>query len=37
MTVMGLGVYPNKEELSLDMLGMHGSAYATMQFAIATY
>ncbi len=28
MTVMGLGVYPNKGELSLDMLGMHGSAYA---------
>ena len=28
MTVMGLGVYPNQEELSLDMLGMHGSAYA---------
>ena len=28
MTVMGLGVFPNKEELSLDMLGMHGSAYA---------
>jgi acetolactate synthase-1/2/3 large subunit len=28
MTVMGLGLYPNEEELSLDMLGMHGSAYA---------
>ncbi len=28
MTVMGLGVYPNEESLSLDMLGMHGSAYA---------
>ncbi len=28
MTVMGLGVYPNNGPLSLDMLGMHGSAYA---------
>ncbi|MGN6135738.1 MAG: biosynthetic-type acetolactate synthase large subunit [Aureliella sp.] len=28
MTVMGLGLYPNDDELSLDMLGMHGSAYA---------
>lgn len=28
MTVMGLGLYPNEEELSLDMLGMHGAAYA---------
>jgi acetolactate synthase-1/2/3 large subunit len=28
MTVMGLGLFPNEEELSLDMLGMHGSAYA---------
>ena len=28
MTVMGLGLYPNEEPLSLDMLGMHGSAYA---------
>ncbi|MCA9190882.1 MAG: biosynthetic-type acetolactate synthase large subunit [Planctomycetales bacterium] len=28
MTVMGLGLYPNSAELSLDMLGMHGSAYA---------
>lgn len=28
MTVMGLGLYPNAEPLSLDMLGMHGSAYA---------
>jgi len=28
MTVMGLGTYPGSEELSLDMLGMHGSAYA---------
>ncbi len=28
MTVMGLGLYPNEEDLSLDMLGMHGSAYA---------
>lgn len=28
MTVMGLGVYPNEGPLSLDMLGMHGSAYA---------
>jgi acetolactate synthase-1/2/3 large subunit len=28
MTVMGLGVYPGDAELSLDMLGMHGSAYA---------
>jgi acetolactate synthase-1/2/3 large subunit len=28
MTVMGLGAYPNAGPLSLDMLGMHGSAYA---------
>lgn len=28
MTVMGLGSYPNNGPLSLDMLGMHGSAYA---------
>lgn len=28
MTVMGLGVYPADDELSMDMLGMHGSAYA---------
>ena len=28
MTVMGLGAYPNADPLSLDMLGMHGSAYA---------
>jgi acetolactate synthase-1/2/3 large subunit len=28
MTVMGLGVYPASDALSLDMLGMHGSAYA---------
>lgn len=28
MTVMGLGVYPNDGPLSMDMLGMHGSAYA---------
>lgn len=28
MTVMGLGVYPNSGPLSMDMLGMHGSAYA---------
>ena len=28
MTVMGLGVYPGDAELSMDMLGMHGSAYA---------
>lgn len=28
MTVMGLGLYPNDAPLSLDMLGMHGSAYA---------
>lgn len=28
MTVMGLGLYPNDAALSLDMLGMHGSAYA---------
>ena len=28
MTVMGLGVYPGDGPLSLDMLGMHGSAYA---------
>lgn len=28
MTVMGLGLYPGDGPLSLDMLGMHGSAYA---------
>jgi acetolactate synthase-1/2/3 large subunit len=28
MTVMGLGVFPATHELSLDMLGMHGSVYA---------
>jgi acetolactate synthase I/II/III large subunit len=28
MTLMGLGAYPGGEELSLDMLGMHGSVYA---------
>ncbi len=28
MTVMGLGVYPADGPLSMDMLGMHGSAYA---------
>jgi acetolactate synthase-1/2/3 large subunit len=28
MTVMGLGAYPGDGPLSLDMLGMHGSAYA---------
>jgi len=28
MTLMGLGAYPNDDPLSLDMLGMHGSAYA---------
>ncbi|MFO0014187.1 MAG: biosynthetic-type acetolactate synthase large subunit [Planctomycetota bacterium] len=28
MTVMGLGVYPADGRLSLDMLGMHGAAYA---------
>lgn len=27
-TVMGLGAYPGDDQLSLDMLGMHGSAYA---------
>lgn len=27
-TVMGLGIYPGDDALSLDMLGMHGSAYA---------
>jgi acetolactate synthase-1/2/3 large subunit len=28
MTVMGLGAIPNDHPLSMDMLGMHGSAYA---------
>ncbi|WP_145060014.1 biosynthetic-type acetolactate synthase large subunit [Lignipirellula cremea] len=28
MTVMGLGVFPNADPLSLDMLGMHGSVYS---------
>ena len=27
-TVMGLGVFPSSDPLSLDMLGMHGSVYA---------
>ncbi len=27
-TVMGLGIYPSTDPLSLDMLGMHGSVYA---------
>ena len=27
-TVMGLGIYPSTDALSLDMLGMHGSVYA---------
>jgi len=27
-TVMGLGIYPSRDPLSLDMLGMHGSVYA---------
>lgn len=30
MTVMGLGVYPNEDPLSLDMLGMHGTVYANL-------
>ncbi|PQO41817.1 acetolactate synthase, large subunit, biosynthetic type [Blastopirellula marina] len=30
MTVMGLGVFPNSDPLSLDMLGMHGTVYANM-------
>lgn len=28
MTVMGLGTFPSADPLSMDMLGMHGSAYA---------
>jgi acetolactate synthase-1/2/3 large subunit len=28
MTVMGLGCFPNEHPLSLDMMGMHGAAYA---------
>lgn len=28
MTVMGLGAFPSKDPLSMDMLGMHGSVYA---------
>ncbi|MFC1666862.1 biosynthetic-type acetolactate synthase large subunit [Candidatus Omnitrophota bacterium] len=28
MTLMGLGAFPGTHKLSLDMLGMHGSAYA---------
>jgi acetolactate synthase-1/2/3 large subunit len=27
-TLMGLGIYPGTDRLSLDMLGMHGSVYA---------
>jgi acetolactate synthase-1/2/3 large subunit len=29
-TVMGLGVYPSTDPLSLDMLGMHGSVYSNL-------
>jgi acetolactate synthase I/II/III large subunit len=29
-TLMGLGIYPGTERLSLDMLGMHGSVYSNM-------
>jgi acetolactate synthase-1/2/3 large subunit len=28
MTLLGLGVYPARSDLSLDMLGMHGTQYA---------
>jgi acetolactate synthase-1/2/3 large subunit len=28
MTIMGLGALPNRDPLSLDMLGMHGSVYS---------
>jgi acetolactate synthase-1/2/3 large subunit len=28
MTIMGLGAFPNDDERSMDMLGMHGSVYA---------
>lgn len=28
MTLMGLGCFPTRDELSMDMLGMHGSVYA---------
>ncbi|HCK72611.1 MAG TPA: biosynthetic-type acetolactate synthase large subunit [Planctomycetaceae bacterium] len=28
MTLMGLGSFPNAEQLSMDMLGMHGAVYA---------
>lgn len=28
MTIMGLGVFPNDDPLSMDMLGMHGSVYS---------
>ncbi len=28
MTVMGLGAFPGESDLSLDMLGMHGSVYS---------
>lgn len=28
MTLLGLGAFPSSHELSLDMLGMHGTAYA---------
>ncbi|MCA8982691.1 MAG: biosynthetic-type acetolactate synthase large subunit [Planctomycetaceae bacterium] len=30
MTVMGLGVFPGTHDLSLHMLGMHGTVYANM-------
>jgi acetolactate synthase I/II/III large subunit len=30
MTVMGLGAFPSTEQLTLDMLGMHGSVYANL-------
>lgn len=35
MTLMGLGAYPAGDELSLDMLGMHGSVYANLAISEA--
>ena len=35
MTLMGLGAFPGDHELSLDMLGMHGSVYSNYAVAEA--
>ena len=37
MTLMGLGAFPGTHELSLGMLGMHGTAYANHAIGIRPY